>query len=129
MKDAQSQLASTLTSLSDSDDWFRTHPCQIEYFGAWWQPGLVNPTHPLVESLKSHYKTVYTGKEAKVEASPWATDGGRLTHLADTPSIVFGPGVTSMAHFPDEYVVVDDVLKCAEIIAHTIVDWCGAVKE
>lgn len=60
--------------------------------------------------LKKVYKEV-TAEEPYVGCSPWGTDGGLLNQLAGTPSIVLGPGVTKMAHFPNEYIYLDDVYK------------------
>jgi acetylornithine deacetylase len=48
-----------------------------------------------------------------------------LTTLADTPAIVVGPGVTQVAHYPDEYIELDAVFQCAEIFALTLLEWCG----
>jgi acetylornithine deacetylase len=69
-----------------------------------------------------------TGERAVVEASPWGTDGGLLTALADTPAIVVGPGVTQVAHYPNEYIELDDIFRCAEIFALTLIEWCEVAK-
>jgi len=70
-----------------------------------------------------------TEREPAIEASPWGTDGGLLSALADTPCVVFGPGVTQVAHYPDEYIELERVYEAAEIIALTLVNWCGTEEE
>ncbi|MBR3380111.1 MAG: peptidase, partial [Bacillus sp. (in: Bacteria)] len=64
----------------------------------------------------------------KVEAAPWGTDSGLLSQAADIPIIVFGPGTTELAHFPNESIEIKHVIEAAEIIAGTLVKWCEAAE-
>jgi acetylornithine deacetylase len=121
---AKHEMESWIASLKDIDSWFEEHPAILEWFGARWVPGSIDLEHELIGKLTSSYRDVL-GKEPVVEASPWGTDGGLLTSTGETPTIVFGPGVTEKAHFPNEYIEIDKVFEVAEIIALTIVDWCG----
>ena len=100
------------------------HPVTVEWFGARWLPGEIDQQHPFFNILSDSFTSI-TGEPPKVEASPWGTDGGLLTQLADIPVVVFGPGTTNMAHFPNEYIQLDHVFETAQIIAHTLVEWCG----
>lgn len=124
MNDAQADMEAALRRLADEDPWFAAHPVELEWFGARWVPGAVAEDHPLMDILQRQFAAV-TGRRAVVEASPWGTDGGLLTTLADTPAIVVGPGVTQVAHYPDEYIELDAVFQCAEIFALTLLEWCG----
>jgi acetylornithine deacetylase len=126
--EAKKELEETIAALGNTDDWFRTHPAEVEWFGARWLPGSIDKDHPLLAILKSHFTDV-THCTPVVEASPWGTDGGLLTAAGNTPSVVFGPGVTSMAHYADEYIEVEKVITCAKILALTIMDWCGLSDE
>ena len=38
------------------------------------------------------------------------TDGGLFTQIANVPTIVFGPGETKVAHYPNEYIEVDKMI-------------------
>ncbi|NNV04578.1 peptidase [Brevibacillus sp. MCWH] len=124
MEDARADMEAALHRLADEDPWFAEHPVELEWFGARWVPGAVAEDHPLMDILQRQFVAV-TGRRAVVEASPWGTDGGLLTTLADTPAIVVGPGVTQVAHYPDEYIELDAVFQCAEIFALTLLEWCG----
>jgi len=128
VSEARAEMEEAMKRLADEDPWFAEHPVEVEWFGAQWVPGSVEMDHPLMEILQRQFVAV-TGKPAVVEASPWGTDGGLLTLLADTPAIVVGPGVTSVAHYPDEYIVLEDVFRCAEIYALTLIEWCGLAEE
>jgi acetylornithine deacetylase len=84
--------------------------------------------HPLMLILQDACQMV-VGRAPVVEAAPWGTDGGLLSKLADTPAIVFGPGVTQVAHYPNEFIELDAVFQCAEIFALTMLQWCGVAEE
>jgi len=124
MEDAKAEMAAALQKLAQADPWFAEHPVELEWYGARWVPGAVAEEHPLVDILHRQFVAV-TGERAVVEASPWGTDGGLLTALANTPAIVVGPGVTQVAHYANEYIVLDDVFRCAEIFALALLEWCG----
>jgi acetylornithine deacetylase len=128
MDDAKADMEAALRRLAAEDPWFAEHPVELEWFGARWVPGAVAEDHPLMDILQRQFVAV-TGRRAVVEASPWGTDGGLLTTLADTPAIVVGPGVTQVAHYPDEYIELDAVFLCAEIFALTLLEWCGTDDE
>jgi acetylornithine deacetylase len=123
MEEAKHEMENWLLTLKEMDPWFNEHPVTLDWFGARWVPGAIDIEHVFVEKLTSSYQKVL-GFAPIIEASPWGTDGGLLTKVGATPTIVFGPGVTEKAHFPNEYIEIDKVFEVAEIIALTIVDWC-----
>ncbi|WCK54969.1 peptidase [Aneurinibacillus sp. Ricciae_BoGa-3] len=122
MGDAKQMLAEALAGIKD--EWLLQNPPEIEWFGAQWLPGAVEQDHALMNALVDSYRNIL-GEEPVIEASPWGTDGGLLAKTAGTPAIVFGPGVTSMAHYPNEYIELDKVFDCAAVVACTMLKWCG----
>ncbi|PGS48607.1 peptidase [Bacillus sp. AFS041924] len=124
IEDAKIELRKWLKTLSLMDDWFIENPVEVEFFGARWLPGSIDLGHPFMESLKKSYQLVYK-KEPIIEASPWGTDGGLFTQIKQIPTIIFGPGETKVAHYPNEYIDLDELLRCAKVIAYTLLEWCG----
>ncbi|MFD1706957.1 peptidase [Siminovitchia sediminis] len=123
MEAVQAEMEEWMEKLEEKDGWFKDHPIEVKWFGARWVPGEIATSHPLMNSLIENFKEV-ADKEPVIEAAPWGTDGGLLTQVGDTPSIVFGPGTTGLAHYPNEYIEVEKIFEAAKIIAGTIVDWC-----
>ncbi|MCG1021054.1 peptidase [Sutcliffiella horikoshii] len=123
LDDVKKEFADWLRSLSEVDSWFDSHPVEIEWFGAQWVPGAVEVEHPFVKLIEDAYKQVVE-KPAILEASPWGTDGGLFTQLCDIPTVVFGPGTTEVAHYPNEYISIDQMMKAAEIFAMVMMNWC-----
>lgn len=124
MENAKEEMEGWLAGLGEVDPWFNENPAVLEWFGARWVPGAIDMEHELMNTLVQQYRQV-AGADPVIEASPWGTDGGLLTQVGDTPSIVFGPGVTEMAHYPNEYIGIDKVFEAAHIIALTLIQWCG----
>lgn len=125
---AQKEMESCLAQLSRQDEWFQLHPPQIEWFGARWLPNSLGAEHPLQTSLSESFRVVLQ-KEPVVEASPWGTDGGILTNIGHVPVVVFGPGKTNQAHEANEHIVLEDMYSASEIIALTVMNWCGVADE
>ncbi|MGG0719231.1 peptidase [Robertmurraya massiliosenegalensis] len=123
MDEAKVEMAKWLGDLKNLDSWFEQYPPQLQWFGAQWLPGAIEQEHELMKILVDKYEDVLE-QPPIIEASPWGTDGGLLTNVGDTPTIVFGPGVTEMAHFSNEYIELDKVFVVAEIIALTLLEWC-----
>jgi acetylornithine deacetylase len=122
LEEVKRELEDYLSNIQD--EWLLEHPVSVEWFGAQWLPGSIDTDHPLMNTLIKNYEQVK--KEGPIiEASPWGTDGGLLSQAGNTPSIVFGPGVTAVAHYPNEYIEISKIIEAAEIIALTIYDWCG----
>ncbi|WP_349728205.1 peptidase [Peribacillus frigoritolerans] len=128
MEEAQKSLKERIDALNRTDAWFKEKPIELEWFGARWLPGNLEINHPLMKTIGTYYEKV-VGEEPLVEASPWATDGGYLSSVGSTPVVVFGPGETKMAHDSNEYIEVDKMIEVAEIIALTIIEWCGVEQE
>lgn len=124
IEEAKREFEQAVHRLCETDPWFCEHPPVIEWFGARWLPNELDPDHELVTKLGKNFTKV-TGRIADVTASPWGTDGGLLRAVGHIPTVVFGPGTTEVAHSPNEYVEIDKVLSTAEILALTLVDWCG----
>ena len=52
-------------------------------------------------------------------------DGATYTLSAGTPSIAYGPRSIAWAHTIDEYVPVEDLVRCAQAIAVAAMRFCG----
>lgn len=123
ISEAKSEFIKCLKNLDEKDEWFNKYPVSVEWGGIHLPPGGCDADHPMLDILKQKFKQV-ENREATIVGSTWGTDGGLLTQAGGIPSIVFGPGTTSMAHFTDEYVEIEKIIKTAEIIALAIIEWC-----
>jgi succinyl-diaminopimelate desuccinylase len=81
---------------------------------------------PLVASLSRNIAAVL-GREAPLVASPGTYDQKHFARIAGVEHCVaYGPGVLELAHQPDEWCSVADLVDSAKVIALTALDLLGA---
>jgi acetylornithine deacetylase len=124
MDAVRKELQQCVLEVSQSDTWLREHPAKVEFFGAQWVPNALDAGHGFAEVIQKAYHEVYQ-KPVKIEASPWGTDGGLLAKVGGIATLVIGPGETRMAHYPDEYIEINEMIGAAKVFAGVLVDWCG----
>lgn len=123
-ENAKLEMLNAINHLCEEDLWLKENSPVLEWFGASWLPGDLDPEHELIEVLSESFINVKNSSPL-IEASPWATDGGVLSKVGGVPVVVFGPGVTETAHQANEYIRLEDVFDAAEIIALSLLKWCG----
>jgi acetylornithine deacetylase/succinyl-diaminopimelate desuccinylase-like protein len=91
---------------------------------AWFPPSSVDPAHPLVLAAQSAARDVL-GRDVPLGTMPAFTDGTHW-HLAGSACIpAFGPGTLLVAHRPNEYVAVAEVVEAARIYALIALRYLG----
>jgi len=72
---------------------------------------------PVVGALTDAIRQV-TGREASLVASPGTYDHKHVARLAGVPQCVaYGPGQLDLAHQPDEYCSVEDIITATKVLA------------
>jgi len=71
-------------------------------------------TEPIVNTVQQVLGES-AGTNVSVVGVPYWTDGAVLANMGRIPTCIFGPGDIRVAHSPDEYVKVDDVLQAAQV--------------
>jgi acetylornithine deacetylase len=100
------------------------HDFNAEARNVFERPALEIPTNtPIVQELRQAVKEA-TNADAQVVGVPYWTDGAILVHSASIPTCLFGPGDVGVAHSPDEYVNVEDVIRAAEIYRRVTQKYC-----
>lgn len=90
----------------------------------WLPPSSIAPDHPLVAAAGRAARVVL-GREVPHGVMPAFTDGTNWWE-AGMPSIpAFGPGLLPLAHRPNEYVSVQEVVEAARIYALTALRYFG----
>jgi succinyl-diaminopimelate desuccinylase len=91
---------------------------------------VVHPTpaprdSPLVRGLVRNVRAVL-GREAALVASPGTYDQKHFARLAGVENCVaYGPGILELAHQPDEWCAVDDLVNATRVLALTLLDLVG----
>lgn len=88
----------------------------------------VSPTHPLPLALREaqarrSHDGPWEGTEGEFIGMSFWTDAAVLGE-AGIPTVLFGPGGAGL-HSVEEYVEIDDVLRCRDTLAALARGWCG----
>ncbi|MCZ8261475.1 MAG: acetylornithine deacetylase/succinyl-diaminopimelate desuccinylase family protein [Beijerinckiaceae bacterium] len=82
-------------------------------------PTMTEPDAPLVREL-DHWIEALFGRPAEHVASPGTYDQKHITRFGSVRDCVaYGPGILDLAHQPDEWVGIDDMMISAKVMAAT----------
>jgi succinyl-diaminopimelate desuccinylase len=88
---------------------------------------VVHPTRtpddsPVIGSLQRAIQSVL-GRPAQLIASPGTYDHKHVARIANVPHCVaYGPGALELAHQPDEYCRIDDIVNATKVLALATLD-------
>ncbi len=83
------------------------------------EPTMTEPDAPLVKTLDHWIETLF-GKPSVHVASPGTYDQKHITRFGSVRDCVaYGPGILDLAHQPDEWVGIEDMLLSAKVMAAT----------
>jgi acetylornithine deacetylase len=118
-------LVDQVARAAASDPWMQDHPPIVRFVGYDAQASEIPQDHPVVQTLISSYLEV-VGRDPEVSGRQGAADTRFLNEYGNTPTVIFGPGSTSVMHATNEYVSIDDYLTAIKVLALSICDWCEA---
>jgi len=113
-----------ILAFSQTDSWLKDHPPEVTFEGYCGDPAEISPDHPIVKAVSEKY-TVVTGEKPQITGRQGAADTRYLIKYGNTPTVIFGPGLTEQMHATNEWVGVDYLIDATKILALTIMDWCG----
>jgi succinyl-diaminopimelate desuccinylase len=83
-------------------------------------PSMTDRNAPVARTVAGAVKDVL-GRDAEWVASPGSYDQKHIDRIGRLQNCVaYGPGLLELAHKPDEYVAVDDMIDSAEVMAVTL---------
>ena len=120
--DVEREIESWVARAATSDPWLAENPPTFE-----WAPEVpaseIAADEPIVETVLG--ATADVGRPGRVSGLQNWHDGATFTRFGGTPCVCFGPRDINSAHTIDEYVVVDDLVACAQAIAVAAMRFCA----
>lgn len=88
-------------------------------------PTETDPATELISTVSASIEAVL-GKKPPLMASPGTYDQKHVKRIGHVEQcIAYGPGILDLAHQPDEYVVIDDLIQSAKVMALAAVRLLG----
>lgn len=89
-------------------------------------PTMTERDAPVVESVTKSIKSVL-GKEPEYVISPGTYDQKHVDRIGRLKNcIAYGPGLLELAHQPDEYIGIDDMIDSAKVMGRSLMDLFNA---
>jgi len=120
------RLEEQLARVADADTFLHDHRPVLDRQALMrtFEPTSVPLDHPIVTALTTSYQQV-TGHNPRIYGMAAACDAMMFNLYSTTPAVIFGPGTFAVAHAPDEYIEIEELVRATKIMAHAIVSWCG----
>ena len=117
-----------ILTFAKADNWLKDNLPIVKFKGYSGDPAEIPKDHPIVKEVDKNYSSII-GKKAKITGREGAADIRYLIKYGNTPTVIFGPGLTELMHATDEYVKISDLVSATKILALTILNWCGCEKK
>ena len=113
-----------IMGFSRTDAWLKDHPPEVVFKGYCGDPAEIAPDHPIVLTLSEKFMKVMDRKP-EITGRQGAADIRYLIKYGQTPTVIFGPGLTEQMHANNEWVKLDDLVSATKVLALSIMEWCG----
>lgn len=117
-------VTSRIMATAAKDPWLRTHPPVITFFGGQFIAAETPADAPICEAIRRAHRQV-TGQEPETEAVTYGADMRHFIAFGGMPCVMYGAGDIKLAHAPDEYLPVEELLTATKTVACLLADWCG----
>lgn len=114
------------STCAKENQWLAENPPEVIFTGYFAEPSAISVDTPIVLSLIDEYKNVMK-EEPTISGRQGAADIRHLNTYGNTPTVIFGPGLTEQMHSNNEWVYVDDYINAIKILTRTIMSWCEVV--
>ena len=119
----EAEVAEWILAHCATDEWLAVHPPRI----AWSldiPPYEVDPDHPIVAAMLE--SSARAGAPSRLGGLDSWFDAASFSRFGGTPCVGWGPRSIAWAHTIDEYVPVDDLVRCAQGLALAAIRYCGS---
>lgn len=117
LEDVRAEVVALLDGLKESRPKFDYAIRELNHV----LPSMTDRDAPIARTVAQAIRQVL-GREPVFVASPGSYDQKHIDRIGKLRNcIAYGPGILELAHKPDEYVGVDDMLQSAEVMARSLV--------
>jgi len=123
VEETRSAIAEAIDRATERDAWLIEHPLTLSWYGFQSVGSSIAPEEPLVQLLASHHEAIH-GTPPAPNSGTGTNDMRNFNVYADMPALCYGCNGFG-AHEADEWLDLDSLIPTAQVLAGTILDWCG----
>jgi succinyl-diaminopimelate desuccinylase len=110
------EVEALLKNLENTRDNFKYSMRELNHVA----PSMTDKQAPVVTTIAQSIQDVF-GKAPEYVASPGTYDQKHIDRIGKLKNcIAYGPGILELAHKPDEYIGVQDMIDSAKVMAHAL---------
>jgi acetylornithine deacetylase len=113
-----------IRNVCDLDPWLKSHQPKVWFEGLIAEGAEIPVDHPIVTTVAKTFQEV-TGEQPVFSGRMGAADTRFLIRHGDTPTVIFGPGVTAQMHATNEWLPLENLVIATKTLALAIHDWCA----
>lgn len=121
---ARAEFETAVHQAAARDPWLVAHQPTVEWWGGQFLPAATDDAADIVTGVTAAVADVL-GRAPVVEGMTYGADMRLLVNDARIPTVLFGPGDVRVAHRPDEFVPIDDLLVVTRVLAVAAMRFCG----
>ncbi len=112
---AQTRFERTLHEGIQGNEWLSAHPPVLHWKALGFGSAQTPIEHPLVDCLADAAEVAFN-ERPKIVAAPYGCDMSAWIRLAETPTVLYGPGDLEQAHAANEWVSLDTTERVARAL-------------
>lgn len=121
-ENARARFEQAVNEVASADGWLSEHPPIVEWLGKTWS---ATPSDEAITEKMARACEQALQKPPVIEGVTYRSDMHLLANVGQMPTVIFGPGDITMAHYPNEYVLLEQYKQAIQALALFIIDWCG----
>ena len=114
--EAESDLRTAIEAASAKHPFLSQHQPTVTVWGGRFDSASVPATHALPGEIADAAESVGL-ERPDCAGAPYGADMRLFINHGNTPTVMYGPGAVTAAHSADEFVPLDEVGRCAEVLA------------
>lgn len=115
--EAQTRFERTLREGVQAHEWLRKHPPILHWKALGFGSAQTPIGHPLIDCLADAGELIFN-ERPNIVAAPYGCDMAAWTRLAETPTVLYGPGELEQAHAANEWVSLGTTERVARTLVH-----------
>ncbi|MEK4384488.1 ArgE/DapE family deacylase [Solibacillus sp. FSL W7-1464] len=121
-EEVKAQIQAAIDKVVAEDEWLQQNPPVLTWE---WHTNAseISPDHPFVQLVKGNIDEV-AGYETPIYGMPTFSDIRFPMLYMGIPALIYGPRGGNL-HGANEWLNIEDWLKCVEITALNVLQWCG----
>jgi acetylornithine deacetylase len=116
------QVESAVRNAAEADEWLRENPPTVDWFGWKARPHELDPNNEFVQLVKQNVNDI-AGREPMFVGGSAGLDTRFFVHNGVT-ALTCGP-LAERIHSFDEVVDIQTIVMTSQVIAKTLINWCG----